>query len=268
MTRAAAETLLDVDSLSVEIGGTPILRDVSLSLGTGEAMGLVGESGSGKSMTLKAVLGMLPPGAKITGGTIRFRGEEVYTGSRKRYMSKIRGAGISMVFQEPAIALNPVMKVGHQISDAVAERKGLKKAEAHALAVDLMEQVGIVDPENRASSYPFELSGGMRQRVMIAAALAQEPELLLCDEPTTALDVTVQAQVLDIFRRLQRERHLGLLYVTHDLAVVSQLCTSLSVMKSGEVIEQGDLQEIFDDPQNAYTQKLLLATPRIAEESA
>lgn len=262
--------ILEVDSLTVDIDGEAgrrrILDDVSISLEAGEPMGLVGESGSGKSMTLRSILGMLPPGASVVDGEIRFDGRNILTsGPGGRFDQRIRGTGISMVFQEPAIALNPVMKVGRQITDAIAERKGLSKKQAHDLAVELMDRVGITDPDRRARHYPFQLSGGMRQRVMIAAALAQEPRVLLCDEPTTALDVTIQAQVLDLFRTMQQDEGLGLLYVTHDLAVVAQLCSSISVMKDGQIVEHGVLQEVFDDPQEEYTRRLLTATPRIDE---
>lgn len=262
--------ILEVDSLTVDIDGEAgrrrILDDVSISLEAGEPMGLVGESGSGKSMTLRSILGMLPPGASVVGGEIRFDGRNILTsGPGGRFDQRIRGTGISMVFQEPAIALNPVMKVGRQITDAIAERRGLSKKQAHDLAVELMDRVGITDPDRRARHYPFQLSGGMRQRVMIAAALAQEPQVLLCDEPTTALDVTIQAQVLDLFRTMQQDEGLGLLYVTHDLAVVAQLCSSISVMKDGQIVEHGVLQEVFDDPQEEYTRRLLTATPRIDE---
>lgn len=263
--------ILEVDSLTVDIDGEAgrhrILDDVSISLEAGEPMGLVGESGSGKSMTLRSILGMLPPGASVVDGEIRFDGRNILTsGPGGRFDQRIRGTGISMVFQEPAIALNPVMKVGRQITDAIAERRGLSKKQAHDLAVELMDRVGITDPDRRARHYPFQLSGGMRQRVMIAAALAQEPQVLLCDEPTTALDVTIQAQVLDLFRTMQQDEGLGLLYVTHDLAVVAQLCSSISVMKDGQIVEHGVLQKVFDDPQEEYTRRLLTATPRIEED--
>ncbi|MCS4593823.1 ABC transporter ATP-binding protein [Brevibacterium sediminis] len=263
--------ILEVDSLTVDIDGEAgrrrILDDVSISLEAGEPMGLVGESGSGKSMTLRSILGMLPPGASVVDGEIRFDGRNILSsGPGGRFDQRIRGTGISMVFQEPAIALNPVMKVGRQITDAIAERRGLSKKQAHDLAVELMDRVGITDPDRRARHYPFQLSGGMRQRVMIAAALAQEPQVLLCDEPTTALDVTIQTQVLDLFRTMQQDEGLGLLYVTHDLAVVAQLCSSISVMKDGQIVEHGVLQEVFDDPQEEYTRRLLTATPRIDED--
>ncbi|UVI36005.1 ABC transporter ATP-binding protein [Brevibacterium spongiae] len=265
--------ILEVDSLTVDIDGEAgrrrILDDVSISLEAGEPMGLVGESGSGKSMTLRSILGMLPPGATVVDGEIRFQGRNILSsGPGGRFDQRIRGTGISMVFQEPAIALNPVLKVGRQITDAIAERRGLSKKQAHDLAVELLDRVGIADPDRRASNYPFQLSGGMRQRVMIAAALAQEPQVLLCDEPTTALDVTIQAQVLDLFRSMQQDEGLGLLYVTHDLAVVAQLCSSISVMKDGRIIERGELQKIFDDPQEEYTRRLLAATPRIDDTVA
>ncbi|WAL39635.1 ABC transporter ATP-binding protein [Brevibacterium sp. BRM-1] len=264
----STEPLLEVSHLTVDItsaqGPRRILDDISLSIAPGEPMGLVGESGSGKSMTLRTILGMLPHGARVVSGEVRYAGHDILTaGVGRGYRSSVRGAGISMVFQEPAIALNPVMRVGQQITDAVAERKRLSRRAAADLAVELLERVGIPDPGRRARAYPFELSGGMRQRVMIAAALAQEPNVLLCDEPTTALDVTIQAQVLDLFRSMQQERGLGLLYVTHDLAVVAQLCTALSVMQGGRIVEQGGLQAIFDDPQHAYTQRLLRSTPRL-----
>ena len=263
--------ILEVDSLTVDIDGEAgrrrILDNVSISLEAGEPMGLVGESGSGKSMTLRSILGMLPPGASVVDGEIRFDGRNILSsGPGGRFDQCIRGTGISMVVQEPAIALNPVMKVGRQITDAIAERRGLSKKQAHDLAVELMDRVGITDPDRRARHYPFQLSGGMRQRVMIAAALAQEPQVLLCDEPTTALDVTIQAQVLDLFRTMQQDEGLGLLYVTHDLAVVAQLCSSISVMKDGQIVEHSALQEVFDDPQEEYTRRLLTATPRIDED--
>jgi ABC-type dipeptide/oligopeptide/nickel transport system ATPase component len=263
--------LLEVRDLSVEIdaldGTNRVLDHVSISVQPGEPMGLVGESGSGKSMTLMAIMGLLPTNARVVSGEVQFRGRDVlHGGKHQKYLKSIRGQGISMVFQEPSVALNPVLRVGRQITDAIAERRGISRRDARELAIQLMGQVGIVEPETRVDAYPFELSGGMRQRVMIAAAIACEPEMLLCDEPTTALDVTVQAQVVALFASLQKERHLGLLYVTHDLAVVAQLCTSLSVMRVGQILETGKLQAIFDDPQHEYTRSLLLATPRIDGE--
>ena len=263
------QPLLEIVGLCVELDSAGetrrVLDDINITVMPGEPMGLVGESGSGKSMTLRTILGLLPSNARVVSGEVRFRGEDVLrSGPRAGYRSAVRGAGISMVFQEPGVALNPVMSIGRQLTDAVKERRGLTTRQADELAVDLLTRVGIVEPERRVSNYPFELSGGMRQRVMIAAAIASEPDLLLCDEPTTALDVTIQAQIVDLFRSLQSG--LGLLYVTHDLAVVAQLCTQITVMRYGKVVEAGPLQRVFDDPQDAYTQKLLAATPRIPEE--
>lgn len=261
-------TLLEVDGLSldIEVNGQHerVLDDLSLSVRHGEAMGLVGESGSGKSMTLKSIIGLLPQNAKIRSGEIRFEGRNIIgTERRGGALSTLRGTGISMVFQEPATALNPVMRVGAQIVDALARRQSLSKKAARTRAIDLMEQVGISNPEQRVDAYPFELSGGMRQRVMIAAAVAQEPQLLLCDEPTTALDVTIQAQILRLFASLQRDRKLGMLYVTHDLGVVAQVCSRLAVMRSGRILEHGELGAVFDHPRDDYTKQLLRASPRI-----
>jgi ABC-type dipeptide/oligopeptide/nickel transport system ATPase component len=263
--------LLEVCDLSVEIDGLDgtdrVLDHVNISVQPGEAMGLVGESGSGKTMTLKAIMGLLPMNARVVSGEVQFRGRDVlHGGKHQTYLRSIRGQGISMVFQEPSVALNPVLRVGRQITDAIARRRGLSRRDARELAIKSMDQVGIAEPETRVDAYPFQLSGGMRQRVMVAAAIACEPEMLLCDEPTTALDVTVQAQVIALFAQLQKARHLGLLYVTHDLAVVAQLCASLSVMRLGQILESGELQAIFDNPQHEYTRSLLLATPRIDGE--
>ena len=264
----STDPILEIDDLCVDAttpdGPVRLLDGVSMSIERGEPMGLVGESGSGKSMTLRAIIGLLPRGVTVTRGSIAFRGTDIlHAGRGHSYLRSVRGQGISMVFQEPSVALNPIMRVGRQISDAAAERKGLHRKQATTLAVELMDKVGIVDPEQVALKYPFQLSGGMRQRVMIAAAVAQEPDVLLCDEPTTALDVTIQAQVVELFATLQREGHLGLVYVTHDLAVVAQMCTSLSVMHSGVIVERGQLQQVFDYPRDDYTKRLLSATPRV-----
>jgi ABC-type dipeptide/oligopeptide/nickel transport system ATPase component len=208
-------------------------------------------------------MGLLTKGAKLVSGTIKVCGKEVIGPQSPQYDASLRGPGVSMVFQEPAVALNPIMKVGRQIIDAAQEREHLSKAEAKSRAIALMASVGITDPEDRFDAYPFELSGGMRQRVMIAAAIACKPKVLLCDEPTTALDVTIQQQILGIFNQI-REQGTALLYVTHDLAVVSQLCSELSVIYQGRIVEEGPLQRIFDDPQHAYTRRLLSSTPYLS----
>ena len=259
---------LEIEHLVIEAdarsGRRRLVDGVDLVVDRGEAVGLVGESGSGKSMTLRAIMGLLPPGVAVVDGAIRVQGDDVLgSGPHGGYRESVRGSGVSMVFQEPAVALNPIMRVGRQISDAVARRKRLRPAQAKSLAVELMRDVGIDAPESRVDDYPFELSGGMRQRVMIAAAVAQEPRLLLCDEPTTALDVTIQAQVLALFEKLRAEQGFGMLYVTHDLSVVAQLCSRIAVMRHGAVCEHGRLRAIFDAPSTDYTKRLLEATPRL-----
>ncbi len=268
-----ASLLLSVDDLSVEfsVGGARLtaLEHVSFDLQQGEARGLVGESGSGKSLTLRAILGLLPANARITSGRMMFDGEDYdltqyHDRSRRKRMERLRGTGIAMIFQEPSVALNPVIPVGEQIVDAVARRDGMRKAEARDYALHLMRLVGIHDAESKIGAYPFELSGGLKQRVMIAAAVAAKPRLILCDEPTTALDVTVQKQILSVFTHLRDELDAGLVYVTHDLAVVAQLCDSVTVLYSGKVMESSnDLRAAFDRPQHPYTEALLRSTPDV-----
>ncbi|PSJ63152.1 peptide ABC transporter ATP-binding protein [Mesorhizobium soli] len=267
MEQTATAAALQIDGLcvSARIGDRSYkaLDSVALSVERGEARGLVGESGSGKSLTLRAVMGLLPPNLEVTGGAIRFRGQDLLADGGK-LLHSIRGTGISMVFQEPAVALNPVMKVGQQIVDGVAWRRGLGRRQAKELAAELLTQVGIKDPEHWANAYPHQLSGGMRQRVMIASAIASQPEIILCDEPTTALDVTIQAQILKLFKALKTDLGAGLLYVTHDLSVVAEFCDSLTVMYAGRTVEQSDdLAALIAAPAHPYTRALLAAVPRI-----
>lgn len=266
------EPLLSVEDLTlkVRVGGAEwaALEHLSFDVGYGEARGLVGESGSGKSLTLRAILGLLPPNAVITSGRMQFDGDEFDLARQgkqeRRRLERLRGAGISMIFQEPSVALNPVIPVGEQIVDAVMRRDGMRRAAARDYAIHLMELVGIHDAEQKVDAYPFELSGGLKQRVMIAAAVAGKPKLILCDEPTTALDVTVQQQILSLFTHLRDELDAGLLYVTHDLAVVAQLCDSVTVLYSGNVMEGStDLRAVFERPQHPYTEALLRSTPDI-----
>ncbi len=272
MSETPDRDLLRVEGLSVvlDVGGVEldVLHDLSFTVGYGEARGLVGESGSGKSLTLRALLGLLPPNARVTSGHMVFDGEEfsltAHRGAERRRIERLRGSGIAMIFQEPAVALNPVAPVGEQIVDAVVRRDGMRKKAARDYAIELMDQVGIDDAPTKVDAYPFELSGGLKQRVMIAAAVAGRPRLILCDEPTTALDVTVQKQILGLFTHLRDELGAGLLYVTHDLAVVAQLCDSVTVLYSGRVMESGgDLRGVFDRPVHPYTQALLRSTPDI-----
>lgn len=264
---ASSGIALDIQGLcvSAQIDGQSYkaLDGVCLSVERGQAHGLVGESGSGKSLTLRAIMGLLPQNIAVTSGTVRFHGRDLLADGGKALFN-VRGAGISMVFQEPAIALNPVLKVGRQITDAVAARRGLNGRQARELAVELMDQVGIHEPQRWVNAYPHQLSGGMRQRVMIASAVACDPEVILCDEPTTALDVTVQAQILNLFRRLQSEFNAGLLYVTHDLSVVATFCHALSVMYAGRIVEQSDtISSVLKAPAHPYTRALLASVPRL-----
>ena len=239
------------------------LDHVSISLAPGEARGLVGESGSGKSVTLRAVMGLLPSNLAVTSGAIRFAGKDLLADGG-RQLRPVLGSGIAMVFQEPAVALNPVLKVGKQIVDGVAARHGLSGRQARELALELLAQVGIPDPKRWVDAYPHQLSGGMRQRLMIAAAVAGKPQVILCDEPTTALDVTIQAQILRLFKSLKTDLHMSLLYVTHDLSVVAEFCDSLTVMYAGRVVEESDvLAALIAAPAHPYTRALLSAVPRI-----
>ena len=262
------EPVLEVRDLHVEIpltrGTVHAVDGSSFSLAPGEAMGLVGESGSGKSMTLRAILGLLPHPAAITGGQILFNGVDLVT-LETRKLQDLRGKAISMIFQEPMTALNPVMRVGDQIAEGPLAHLGMSKSASQERALDLMRQVGIPDPARRARAYPHELSGGMRQRVMIAIALSCEPQLILCDEPTTALDVTIQDQILKLLRSLREERGLSIVFVTHDLAVVAQTCQRLAVMYAGQVVETGSIDEAFRSPRHPYTLGLLRSVPDLED---
>jgi oligopeptide/dipeptide ABC transporter ATP-binding protein len=256
-----SQTSLEVEQLSVRIGKgedavTPV-TGVSFAVGAGEAVGLVGESGCGKSLTLRAIVGLLPRGGAVE-GTRRFAldGDTPVEYDPVR----VRGRGIGMIFQEPMTALNPTMRIGHLIAEPLRAR-GISKRESHRRAIDLMSQVGIPDAARRARAWPHELSGGLRQRAMIAAALATEPRLLLCDEPTTALDVCIQDQILGLLSTLVRERGMSILFVTHDLAVVSQLCDRVAVMYAGELVEVGETAEVLAAPTHPYTRALLRSAP-------
>ncbi len=237
---------------------------VSLEVARGEAVGLVGESGSGKSMTLRAILGVLPPEARVTAGQILLDGADLVPLSQAD-LNRIRGRKISMIFQEPMSALNPVMRVGHQIAEGPRVHLGYSRSKAAERALDLMRRVGIPDPERRYRAYPHEFSGGMRQRVMIAIALSCDPEVILCDEPTTALDVTIQDQILRLLARLCRESGVSLVFVTHDLPVVAQLCQRVAVMYGGQIAEWGDVRDVLLDPRHPYTLGLVRSAPDVDE---
>ena len=256
--------LLEVHDLDVEIplpeGRLHAVRGVSFTASAGESVGLVGESGSGKSLTLRAVMDLLPMPARISGGSIVVEGVDV-TGMaparRREYLSSV----MAMIFQDSLTALNPTMRIGDQVAEVPRRRLGMSKSAARERAVNLLTQVGIRDPERRYGAYPHEMSGGMRQRVCIAIALSAEPGLILADEPTTALDVTIQAQVLGVLDGLRREREVGLVLVTHDLAVVSGTCEQLNVMYGGRIVEQGRTVELLDSPRHPYTAALLRSVP-------
>jgi peptide/nickel transport system ATP-binding protein len=262
-----SERLLSVNDLRVgfatEGGRLQAVDGVSFDLAPGEVLAIVGESGSGKSVTAQTIIGLSrSPNARIE-GSVRLRGTELIDASASA-LQKVRGAEIAMVFQDPMTSLNPVYRVGNQIIEAIrAHRSGLSKEEARRRAVELLDSVGIPDAQHRADDYPHEFSGGMRQRAMIAMALALEPDVLIADEPTTALDVTIQAQILDLLRRLNRERGLATIMITHDLGVVAEIADRVLVMYAGRVVEQGTLDQIFYDPQHPYTWGLLGSLTRI-----
>lgn len=243
-----------------------ILKNVSFDVYKGECFGVVGESGSGKSVTAKSIMRLLPsPPAKVLNGEILYRGENVLEFSEKR-MRDIRGNKISMIFQEPMTALNPVFTCGEQVIESIVLHRKTSRAKAMDITLEMFKKVGIPNPETRVRCYPHELSGGMRQRIIIAMALCCNPELLIADEPTTALDTTVQAQVLDLIRDLQKEMNMTVYYITHDLAVVAELCDRVAVMYGGQIMETGTVQQIFKNPRHPYTYGLMLAMPKIDEK--
>jgi len=258
--------LLRVRDLRVEFalarGTVRAVDGASFEVGRAEALGLVGESGSGKTVALRALVGLLPRTARIAGGTIEFEGTDVLTLDDDRRRG-LRGRSIAMVFQEPMTALNPVMQIADQIAEMPLVRLGLGRRRARERALELMRLVGIPDANRRADAYPHELSGGLRQRVMIAIALSGEPRLLLCDEPTTALDVTIQDQILKLLFSLREELGVSLVFVSHDLAVIAQACRRVAVMYAGQVVETGSVDAVFREPRHPYTLGLLRSVPDV-----
>jgi len=246
---------LRVESLRVSFGGRTVVDDVSFEVADGQRMGLIGESGSGKSLTAFAVMGLLPDGADVT-GSIEWDGREL-VGLTDREHARLRGREIAMVFQEPQTALNPIRTAGAQIAEAARLHRGLSRADARALAVSLADRVRLPDPERIVSRYPHELSGGQRQRVAIAAALAGGPRLLIADEPTTALDVTIQAEVLELLLSLVEEEGMSLLFITHDLAVLAQTAQRALVLEGGRAVESGTIDDLLSHPAHPVTQGLL-----------
>ncbi len=238
---------------------------LDLAVFPGEVLGLVGESGCGKSLTALSVLGLVPPPGRVAGGRILFNGEDLLSASTRR-LRRLRGAEISMVFQEPMTSLNPVFTVGRQVAELVQAHQPVSAGQAWERAVEMLAKVGIPEPARRARAYPHELSGGLRQRVMIAMALALEPRLVMADEPTTALDVTIQAQILGLMRRLQEESGAAFLLISHNLAVVAQMAGRVAVMYTGRLVEEAGVQELFAQPLHPYTQGLLACLPARAPE--
>lgn len=239
------------------------IRGCSLDLYPGETLAIVGESGSGKSVFTKTFLGMLDANGKITGGSIMYDGVDLTKYTKEKEWMSIRGKKISMVMQDPMTSLNPLKKVGKQIQESIELNQGLKGAEAKAKALEMLKKVGIPDPERRYNQYPHEFSGGMRQRVVIAIAVACHPEILICDEPTTALDVTIQAQILNLIRELQKELNMTVIYITHDLGVVANVADRVAVMYAGQIVEYGMVEEIFYDAWHPYTWALLSSLPQL-----
>ena len=260
------ERLLEVTNLRTQFptraGLVKSVDGVSFSIDEGELLGLVGESGCGKSITALSIMRLISPPGKIAGGSIKFKGEELTTASAER-LREIRGNDIAMIFQDPMTSLNPVFTVGEQIAEALRLHRKLDKKQAWAAAIDAMKEVSIPSPERRVSDYPHQLSGGMRQRVMIAMALACDPELLIADEPTTALDVTIQAQILELLDELRRTRKLAVLLITHDLGVVAEVADRVCVMYTGKIVEESGVEELFANPKHPYTRGLLRSVPKV-----
>ncbi|HUF97702.1 MAG TPA: ABC transporter ATP-binding protein [Ilumatobacter sp.] len=272
VARSVGEPVLEVRNLTVEFatrgGSLAVVQNVDIAIEQGEVHAVVGESGSGKSVTALAIMGLLPERtARVSSGEIRFRGRDLTTLNRKE-MRNLQGREIAMVFQEPMTSLNPAFTVGDQIAESVRHHVGSGRRAASARAIELLDEVGIPQAARRAEAYPHEFSGGMRQRVMIAMALACEPDLLIADEPTTALDVTIQAQIVELIRRLSRDRGTSVMFITHDFGVVAEVADNVTVMYAAEVIESADVFRLFESPQHPYTAALLHAVPSLDEDLA
>jgi oligopeptide/dipeptide ABC transporter ATP-binding protein len=257
----AGDAVLTVEDLNVSSGDVQLVKDVSFSLAAGERVGLIGESGSGKSLSVTSLMGLLGEGLRAT-GSIRLAGvSHDLVGASQKQLAKVRGRQMTMVFQEPMTALNPTMRVVDQVAEVMLVHKTAdSRAAANKAAIGLLERVHLPDPERAAKAYPHQLSGGQRQRVVLAIALANDPKVLLCDEPTTALDVTVQAQMLELIAAGVAERQAALLFITHDLAVVATICERVLVMYGGRIVEAGPVEEVFRNPRHRYTEGLLAAS--------
>jgi peptide/nickel transport system ATP-binding protein/oligopeptide transport system ATP-binding protein len=263
--------LLKVENLQTHFrtrsGLVRAVDGVSFHIDRGELLSLVGESGCGKSITALSIMRLITPPGRIVGGSIKFEGEDLLSASESR-MREIRGDDIAMIFQDPMTSLNPVYTVGEQIAEALRLHRGMSRKQAKAAAIEAMREVSIPDPARRADDYPHQLSGGMRQRVMIAMALACDPKLLIADEPTTALDVTIQAQILELLNQLRTTRDLGVLLITHDLGVVAEVADRVAVMYTGRIVEESPVGELFARPKHPYTEGLLRSVPKLTMADA
>ncbi len=259
--------ILAVENLSITLGGNRIVDGLSFSLQTGKTLAIVGESGCGKSVTALALMGLLPPGSqnKVT-GSVRFEGRELLDLDRRAF-ADLRGDRIAMIFQEPMTALNPVFRIGDQLTETIIRHRGVTPAKARERAIEMLARVRVPEPEARLRAYPHELSGGMRQRVMIAMALANDPALIVADEPTTALDVTIQAQILALVGDLQRETGTAMILITHDLGVVAEAADDVAVMYAGRFAETAPVGSLFDDPQHPYTLGLMGSAPSLGRRA-
>ncbi|WP_267903063.1 ABC transporter ATP-binding protein [Halobacterium bonnevillei] len=262
------DPLLTVDGLTTEFatthGSIRAVEDVSFDLAPGEKLGIVGESGSGKSVTARTVMRLLDDNGRIEAGSVRLNGRELTTLS-ERELTGVRGTEIAMIFQDPMSSLTPVLTVGTQITETILEHQDVSKARAREQAIELLDRVRIPDPESVIDTYPHELSGGQRQRVLIAIAISCDPDVLIADEPTTAVDVTIEAQILELLEDLVEEREMSLVQITHDLGVVAETCDRVAVMYAGRIVERGDVMDVFVEPRHPYTAGLLRSTPRIAD---
>ena len=264
--KVIGKEILKLEDLAISfytpVGEVKAVDGISYTLHENEIMGIVGESGSGKSVESYGIMGLLQSPGKVKSGKIMYKGQNVLDFDKKE-MRNFRGAKCSMIFQNPMTCLNPVYTIGNQLMEAVLVHKKISKEEAYKKAVKMLELVGIANPERRMKQYPHELSGGMRQRVMIGMGLICEPDILIADEPTTALDVTIQAQILELIKEIQEKNNMSVIFITHNLAVVAQICDSVSVMYAGKIVEQGSVDDIFYNPKHPYTRGLLKSMPRI-----